>query len=99
MLNSTFFGNWNWCIDSCHYFKIVYSKSNDNDRKEKSVAKLKSEPIEDKRKDKMGMTEIKKQLLDRKAFGLQMKTRDGKYQNITMMMKIYCYVVYHVNII
>ena len=65
----------------CIISRLEKCKSNQRDTKKKPLAQMEDDQVENKNKDElgmMGMTELQRHLLDRKAFGLDMKTSVAK---------------------
>ena len=65
----------------CIISRLEKCKSNQRDTKEKPLTQMEGDQVENKNKDElgmMGMTELQRHLLDRRAFGLDMKTDGAK---------------------
>ena len=65
----------------CIISRLEKFKSNQRNTKEKLLAQMEDDQVENKNKDElgmMGMTELQRHLLERRAFGLDMKTNEAK---------------------
>ena len=65
----------------CIISRLEKCKSDQRDIREKPLAQIQGDQVENKNEDElgmMGMTELQRHLLDRRAFVLDMKTNDAK---------------------